>query len=75
MGGELLGDVALGGAEDDVQPVEGAGGGLLDLDGAALPFDDLACAALAGEQVQLTRRSGRCMILRPSFCIFISSLV
>ena len=26
-------------------------------------------------QVQLTRRSGRCMILRPSFCIFISSEV
>ena len=26
-------------------------------------------------QVQLTFSSGRCMILRPSFCIFISSLV
>ena len=26
-------------------------------------------------QVQLTRSSGRCMILRPSFCIFISSEV
>ena len=26
-------------------------------------------------QVQVTFRSGRCMILRPSFCIFISSLV
>ena len=25
-------------------------------------------------QVQLTRSCGRCMILRPSFCIFISSL-
>ena len=26
-------------------------------------------------QVQHTFRSGRCMILRPSFCIFISSVV
>ena len=35
----------------------------------------MSCLLYTSTQEQLTRRSGRCMILRPSFCIFISSEV
>ena len=37
----------------------------------------MECERITGTrtQVQFTRSSGRCRILRPSFCIFISSVV
>ena len=50
-GGELLGNVVFRGAEDDVQTLERLVAGFLNHDGLALPFDDLARTALAGQKM------------------------